>query len=313
MVQTLDNITMQARRGSVAAIIQVLNDALAESDVRARAVVAQGVLQLLCEADNPRKLEQTHLVEELRTVLERIRPRYVRRVRVNTRLVSEHQLLWLDEIERDPDSQLLWTAEFAISRPNWLQQFRELWRLRENGRKRSGAVLADTAQRERQKRRMWQSIVGLGGLGLFVCLLGWAVYGSLGSGGVRQLGAIGSSSASSDGDLLTSSTSLQDTPTSQSAPVSTPLADPLPQSPVSDPFAQAVRLAEQSVEDGKSATTVSEWMELAARWQRASELMESVPPEDERYAIAQDRTTVYLQNSVDSRKQAELVRLEEGG
>lgn len=75
-----------------------------------------------------------------------------------------------------------------------------------------------------------------------------------------------------------------------------------------DPFVLAVRIAEQSVVGGQVATTADEWLELATQWQRASELMNSVPAEDDRYAIAQDRTTVYLQNSVDSRKQAELAR-----
>ena len=47
MVDSIENITKQARQGSVAAIIQVLNDKLADSGVRTRAIFEDGVLQLL--------------------------------------------------------------------------------------------------------------------------------------------------------------------------------------------------------------------------------------------------------------------------
>ena len=315
MVQVLDNITMQARQGSVAAIIQVLNAKLADSGVRARAVVAQGVLQLLCEADSPQKLDQAFLVEQLRNVLESIRPRYIRRVKVNTRLVSEQQLLWLDEIEDDPDSQLLWTAEFSLSRRSLRQWMGDLWQ----GQKMSssGAVLADTSERERQKRRAWQTLVGVSGLGIFLCLSGWAIYGSFKDKATRQ---------ANTSDQTPSSTAQSSVPDDENGSQLASLNNSLPENkslgsdilidgaidPASattpDAFAQAVRLAEQAVKDGKSAQTPDEWLDLATRWQRASDLMGLISAEDERYAIAQDRTAVYKQNSLDSLKQAELAR-----
>ncbi|NET09172.1 MAG: hypothetical protein F6K09_09625 [Merismopedia sp. SIO2A8] len=321
MVRTLNNITTQARQGSVAAIIQVLNENLAESGVRARAVVAQGVLQLLCEADNPSKLDQAFLVEQLRTTLEAIRPRYIRRVKVNTRIVSEQQLLWLDEIERDPDSQLLWTAEFSLSRPSLKQYVQELWTQWQVDPSQSGAVLADTAQRERQKRRFWQITIGASGLGLFLCLLGWAIYGSLASDGFQSV-SIGpqeeNTSNSAESSLESSlqavaSNSVSDSAIEGTASSASDAASATVQESESDPdpFVQAVRLAEEAVQDGKTATTVDEWMTLATRWQRASGLMNSVPSDDERYATAQNRTTVYLQNSVDARKRADLARQEQ--
>ncbi len=52
MVNIVDDIARQARQGSVAAIIQILNDRLAEIGVRTRAVFADGVLQLLCDPEN---------------------------------------------------------------------------------------------------------------------------------------------------------------------------------------------------------------------------------------------------------------------
>jgi len=108
MVAPVDNIAIQARQGSVAAIIQVLNEKLAEIGVRTRAVFTDGVLQLLCEAPKVDQLEQSTLVERIRQILEGISPRYIRRVNINTRIVREQQLLWLEEISRDPENQLLW-------------------------------------------------------------------------------------------------------------------------------------------------------------------------------------------------------------
>ncbi|NEQ99851.1 MAG: hypothetical protein F6K30_24655 [Cyanothece sp. SIO2G6] len=307
MVKTLDNITRQARQGSVAAIIQVLNAELAESGVRARAVLSQGMLQILCEADTSSKLNRSILIDQLQATLNSIQPRYVRRVRVNTRLVSEQQLLWLDEIERDPDGQLLWTAEFGIQRPRLGQQLRSTWSDWREQSHLSSIVLADTAQREKQKRRLWQVAIGGSGLLLFLGLVGWVTYDFLGLGQRRQ-----ASPPPPEPD--TSALAVVDTPQpSPSVSESTqPTSSPEPQPSGSqnnvppDPFVQAVRIAEQSVIAGQTASTSDEWIELAAQWQRAAELMDSVPADDTRYATAQNRTTMYLQNSVDSRRQAEL-------
>jgi alpha-D-ribose 1-methylphosphonate 5-triphosphate synthase subunit PhnL len=98
MVNIVDDIARQARQGSVAAIIQILNDRLAEIGVRTRAVFADGVLQLLCEAATADLLEQSSLVDRLTQILEQLSPQNIRRVQINSRLVREHQLLWLEEI-----------------------------------------------------------------------------------------------------------------------------------------------------------------------------------------------------------------------
>ena len=60
-----------------------------------------------------------------------------------------------------------------------------------------------------------------------------------------------------------------------------------------DPFADAVRLAEQTASDGKAAQSSADSLALAAKWQQASDLMSQVSAQDKRYSIAQDRTTVY--------------------
>ena len=67
--------------------------------------------------------------------------------------------------------------------------------------------------------------------------------------------------------------------------------------PNGDYFAQAIRLANQATTEGQIASTYGEWLDLAHRWQRASELMILVTPDHPRYEEAQDRVLSYRQNS----------------
>lgn len=121
MVDPMDDLVSQARQGSVAAIIQILNQELAEMGVRTRAVFSDGILQLLCEGTTAEQVEQSTLVEKIRNILESLSLRQIRRVRINGRLVREQQLLWLEEIQRDPENQLLWSQEITLKRPNPLK------------------------------------------------------------------------------------------------------------------------------------------------------------------------------------------------
>ena len=109
-----NDIRKQAHQGSVTAIIQVLNQDLSDVGVRTRAVFDGGVLQLLCEADTPSQLSEATLPDRVKAILESVAPRGVRRVNVNSRIVREQQLLWLDEINRDP-AKLLWSKEVWTS------------------------------------------------------------------------------------------------------------------------------------------------------------------------------------------------------
>ena len=118
MVDQINDIAWQAHQGSVAAIIQILNERLANSGVRTRAIFEKGVLQLLCEASTVDKLEQSILVKQIRQILESIAPRNIRRVNINSRIVREQQLLWLEEISRDPENQLLWSEEVTLVKPH---------------------------------------------------------------------------------------------------------------------------------------------------------------------------------------------------
>ena len=98
MTASIDDIAKQARQGSVAAIIQVLNEKLRSSGIRTRAVLAEGVLQILGEARSAEPLEQLILVDRIREILESLAPKNIRQVRINSRLVREHNLLWPEEL-----------------------------------------------------------------------------------------------------------------------------------------------------------------------------------------------------------------------
>jgi len=127
MTSTVNDIVKQANQGSVAAIIQVLNERLADSGVRTRAIFADGVLQVLCEAATPEQLEPSELIGQIRQTLEAIAPRNIRRVNINSRIVREQQLLWLDEISRDPENQLLWSQEITLNKANLLRHLLNEW------------------------------------------------------------------------------------------------------------------------------------------------------------------------------------------
>ncbi|MEM9447357.1 MAG: polysaccharide biosynthesis tyrosine autokinase [Cyanobacteria bacterium P01_E01_bin.6] len=78
----------------------------------------------------------------------------------------------------------------------------------------------------------------------------------------------------------------------QPSPTRTPELSP----EVQDPFAEAVRLAQEAVASGEVANTPEEWSQIAERWQRASALMAIVAQSDERFPVARDRTVLYRNN-----------------
>jgi putative SOS response-associated peptidase YedK len=53
-----------------------------------------------------------------------------------------------------------------------------------------------------------------------------------------------------------------------------------------------------------TAKSSAEWLDLAARWQQASDLMATVPANDSRYATAQDRVLAYRKNSESALEEA---------
>jgi hypothetical protein len=313
MTNEANNILKQASQGSVAAIIQILNDKLADFGVRTRAIFADGVLQILCEAATVEQLEPSTLIERIRLILESIAPRNIYRVNINSRIVREQQLLWLEEISRDPDHQLLWSEEITLSKQSFFKQMAKDWKNRADDLAKSSLPTISPRQL-REKRQYWRGIIGGASASLLLLLVGWGVY--------RWLGP---NTAQSSAKAPESTSKLS---TNQiSAPEATPSSTPAPAKPSSaapplstkastqtDPFVMAVRLAEQASQEGLSAKSSAQWLELASRWQQASDLMSSVPAEDQRYKTAQDRVTAYQKNSESALQEAEKrkVQMPEG-
>lgn len=283
MVNIVEDLARQAREGSVAAIIQILNDRLAEIGVRTRAVFADGVLQLLCEAATADLLEQSSLVDRLTEILEQLSPQNIRRVKINSRLVREHQLLWLEEISRDPENQLLWSQEIKLRRVYFWQR----WAIAQKERQGQKLALPKMTTHPRlsmqEPRQFQRGIIGGVSLSLLLLVAVVAIYKAL-------------NSPSPNSTVATTQV------------VASPIRPPSPQKIAqgnSDSFAQAVRLAEQAATEGKTAQSREDWLVVAAKWQQASDLMATVPSKHPRYTTAANRTALYHQNSEKAQQEAQ--------
>ena len=274
---TVNDILGQARQGSVAAMIQILNERLADVQIRTRAILADGVLQLLCEAPQAEQLEQAIVVERVQTILEDLSPRGIRKVNINSRIVREQQLLWFEEITRDPENQLLWSELIQLKQPHPITRF---WRDRQQPKARNKIVVSPSKKQQRSQKYFLRGLVGGASLCLLLLLLGWVLKHRL------------ENSWAQDGNVETSP--VEDAAATAAA--------------AQESFAQAVRLAQQAVVDGQAADTPAAWLDLAARWQRAADLMAEVPPAHENYAIAQDRVMSYQQNSDQALVKAEKLQ-----
>ncbi len=281
MTNPIDDIARQARQGSVASIIQILNDELAQVGVRARAVFAEGVLQLLCEAATPQLLEQSSLVDRVQEILEGISPHNIGRVNINSRLVREHQLLWLEEISRDPQNQLLWSQEIKLRKPNLFKRLAtDHYERQAQAGKRALPRMA--VPRSMQEPRQFQRGI-VGGISLTVLLLAAvaAIYKGLNS--------------QEQGSTQATTQAVANVAPSEAKPA-LKISKETVNSAV-DSFAQAVRVAEQAANDSKTAQSREDWLVVAAKWQQASDLMAAVPSKHPRYTTALNRTALYRQNS----------------
>ncbi|MEG4031129.1 MULTISPECIES: hypothetical protein [unclassified Microcoleus] len=290
MANPIDDIARQAREGSVASIIQILNDELAQVGVRARAVFADGVLQLLCEAATPQLLEESSLVDRVREILERISPHNIRRVNINSRLVREHQLLWLEEISRDPDNQLLWSQEIKLRKPNLFKRLALSNHHERQAMVGKRALPRMAIPRSMQQPRQFQRGI-VGGISLTVLLLAaaTAIYKGLNSQVPNTKQATTQAVATA--------------PSSEAKPA-LKISKETVNSAV-DSFAQAVRVAEQAATQGKTAQSRQDWLVVAAKWQQASDLMAAVPSKHPRYTTAQNRMALYRQNSDKAQQEAQ--------
>ncbi len=278
-VDPMDDIFQQARQGSVAAIIQVLNETLAKVGIRTRAVLDRGILQLLCEAERESQLEQTPVVEKVTEILEGIAPRNIRRVNINSRIVREQQLLWLEEIQQDPEGQLLWSELVVLKKPGFWQQWSDHRQSYSPSKRKTPLPSYTPSQSTREQRQFRRGIIGGALLSTILLLVGL---------GIRTLWP---NAADSD-RAVTPRTAIAPSPTIETgrAPITNT-------SPTIDPFAAAVRLAEAAAKEGQTAQTREQWEALAAKWQEASNLMAQVSASDTRYQVAQDRTVRYQENS----------------
>ncbi len=298
MTDPANDIFLQASQGSVAAIIQVLNERLSDCGVRTRAIFQNGVLQILCEAATSEQLDVATLPERIRKILEAIAPRNIRRVNINSRIVREQQLLWLEEISRDPDGQLLWSKEILLKQPSLVQRLlRDFQNLRLHQTHNSLAAVSPRKQ-QAQKQLMRGGLIGAA----TVLLVGAGVWAVMTQRLTELQQPSTSEPVASAPVQPESETTASTQPVAPSSVAAQPRSSATPTTTqtgvaVKDPFVQAVRLAEQAAEAGKQANSAAAWLEIAARWRQASDLMAAVPESDRRYALAQDRVVTYLRNS----------------
>ncbi len=291
MADPMDDIAKQARQGSVAAIIQLLNERLADSGVRTRAMFVEGALQLLCEAATPEQLEQSVVVEQIRKILEAIAPRNIRRVNINCRIGREQQLLWLDEISRDPESQLLWSEQIILKKPNIFQQLEEERKHKKFAKNKPPFPKSPHSIRE--QRVFWRGIAGGVSVSLLLLLAGWGIYQWLSTKFIIQI------------QPQSPQASVAPKPKPKTAVSPRPSKAP---SKAPDKFVEGVRLAEQANAAGKKAKSSVQWLEIAAKWQKASDMMASINKSDKRYKTAKSRVDSYRKNSQTALKEAEKKR-----
>ena len=144
-------------------------------------------------------------------------------------------------------------------------------------------------------KSFWGGLLGGLSLSLLLIASGWILYRHRTS--IPQLG-------SALGKVLPENAPLTPQEISDTKEVSSP-------SPTVEPFAQAVELATEASTKGKSAQTSAQWLEIAAKWQLASDLMAKIPSTDPRYNTAQDRVIFYRRNSEIAQKQAKVTRSQE--
>ncbi|MDA0212806.1 MULTISPECIES: peptidoglycan-binding protein [Desertifilum] len=63
-----------------------------------------------------------------------------------------------------------------------------------------------------------------------------------------------------------------------------------------DPVREAMVIAQQASDRGKTAQTADEWADLADRWQQAADLMASVSPQSPQASLAQQKAAEYRRN-----------------
>lgn len=282
----LSNRTMtEARQGNIAALLQVLNEELGKIGVRGRAIFTDGILHLLCESDSQEYLEQSELVPRIQEIFGEIAPTDIQRVKINARISQPQQIFWLDAINKDPANQLLWSQSIDLVKPNILQ------------------VLGNGGFSHGNYQFIWGLITGL-----IFGAIATALYQMLTMPKGNQMATESTTNQTSiPAATTTASPRMQPSPniTLTPAPLATTTETAESLFNPEESFKEAVRLAQSASDAGKVAQSREDWLAIAERWQKAADLMASIPAEYERYDVATDRAFAYQQNSYAAQGEAD--------
>ncbi|MEO0408771.1 MAG: hypothetical protein AAF289_15620, partial [Cyanobacteria bacterium P01_A01_bin.135] len=251
---------------------------------------------------------------------------------INSRIINEQQLLWLDEINRDPASQLLWSEEILLARPNLLMLWLRAWRASESD---DVALPAINGKRRYAQQQYWRGLWGGAALGAGLLLVGGLLYSWLkianpSNASIRSLSVADNATNAAPGtsadpasseppnselsgvqpneaSLAPADANSTDADQASAGLINADSNNTDPDAAIAseDPFVTAVRLAEKSATEGKTANTADEWTTIADTWQQASDLMGQVDPADSRYSTAQDRYQLYQGYATQARSQAQ--------
>ena len=263
--------------------MQILNKQLRDAGVNTKiASGEQGVLEILCEAGHPENLDKQRIVDCIQRSLDRIAPRRFQKVHIQSRLTNDTQLLWASTLSQGERRKLIWSENIRINHVSLFQKALKGLGLQSLVKQAAGNVgnQANSAGSKVSRARLKSDFDRWLGNDRRV----WLIMGAI--------AAVSVGWAARDWALLKEQVQLQST---------TNPAEDFPSTTGNgadfDAFNQAVRLATQAADGGKTATTYAEWLDLANRWQQASDLMKQIPRDHPRYTEAQERVLSYRQNS----------------
>ncbi|NJM58601.1 MAG: hypothetical protein HC857_15970 [Synechococcales cyanobacterium RU_4_20] len=265
-----DEVFGQARSGSITAIIQVLNDRLADVGVRTRAMLESGTLQLLCEAAESTALNKSKLLPRVHALLEEVAPRSIDKVCLYTRINREQQLLWLEDVQQNKKGHVLWTEDIKLTKPPFFRQLAEDWQYSRQKARRIAELKAPGPPPTQSNWRLVEISAVLG--------FGDRRRDERRCGGDCRWGALGRFPGAPSGRWRSNR--------SHSGPATG-----------NGWVCPGGAAGGEVLCGGQAAKTEAEWLELAADWKKASELMGQVPSNDPRYLTAQDRVAQYSKNS----------------
>jgi len=272
MASNMDNITQLAQQGSIKAIMQILNKQLRDAGVNTKIASGDhGVLEILCEAGHPENLDKHRIVNCIQQSLDQIAPRTFQKVHIQSHLTNDTQSLWVSTLSQGERRKLIWSEDIRINRISLFQKV-----IKGLGLKFPVQRSVKKINRAKLKKDFDQWLKGDRQV--------WLIMGAI--------AAVSLGWAARDWTFLKAQVQLQSTTTTPQDVPRDP--DNLPEF---DAFNQSVRLATQAANGGKTATTYAEWLDLANRWQQASDLMKRIPLDHPRYTEAQERVLSYRQNS----------------